>query len=85
MTHSIRRQLALIFIGLMAGTIFLCWLMNNLFLGQYYIRSRTEVIYEAYHKIQQAERCLRHIQHHGLCDGRQFPAEVCLNQRRRRA
>ena len=54
MTHSIRRQLALIFIGLMAGTIFLCWLMNNLFLGQYYIRSRTEVIYEAYHKIQQA-------------------------------
>ena len=54
MTHSIRRQLARIFIGLMAGTIFLCWLMNNLFLGQYYIRSRTEVIYEAYHKIQQA-------------------------------
>ena len=54
MTHSIRRQLALIFIGLMAGTIFLCWLMNNLFLGQYYIRSRTEIIYEAYHKIQQA-------------------------------
>ncbi|MCI9232548.1 MAG: GHKL domain-containing protein [Lachnospiraceae bacterium] len=54
MTHSIRRQLALIFIGLMAGTIFLCWLMNILFLGQYYIRSRTEIIYEAYHKIQQA-------------------------------
>ncbi len=54
MTHSIRRQLALIFIGLMAGTIFLCWLMNNLFLRQYYIRSRTEIIYEAYHKIQQA-------------------------------
>ena len=54
MTHSIRRQLALIFIGLMAGTIFLCWLMNILFLGEYYIRSRTEIIYEAYHKIQQA-------------------------------
>ena len=51
MTHSIRRQLALIFIGLMAGTIFLCWLMNILFLGEYYIRSRTEIIYEAYHKI----------------------------------
>ena len=28
--------------------------MNILFLGQYYIRSRTEIIYEAYHKIQQA-------------------------------
>ncbi len=38
----------------MGGTIFLCWLMNILFLGQYYIRSRTEIIYEAYHKIQQA-------------------------------
>lgn len=54
MTHSIRRQLALIFIGLMTGTIFLCWLMNNLFLGQYYIRSKKEVIYQAYHTIQQA-------------------------------
>ena len=48
MTHSIRRQLALIFIGLMAGTILLCWLMNNIFLEQYYIRSKTEVISAAY-------------------------------------
>ena len=54
MTHSIRRQLALIFIGLMAGTIFLCWIMNNLFLEQYYIRSKTKVIFEAYHTIRQA-------------------------------
>ena len=54
MTHSIRRQLALIFIGLIAGTIFLCWSMNNLFLEQYYIRSKTEVIFEAYHTIRQA-------------------------------
>ncbi len=54
MTHSIRRQLALIFIGLMAGTILLCWLMNNIFLEQYYIRSKTEVIYEAYDAISQA-------------------------------
>lgn len=54
MTHSIRRQLALIFIGLMAGAILLCWLMNNIFLEQYYIRSKTEIIYEAYHTIQQA-------------------------------
>lgn len=54
MTHSIKRQLALIFIGLMAGTILLCWLMNNLFLEKYYIRSKTEVIYEAYDAIRQA-------------------------------
>lgn len=54
MKHSIRRQLALIFIGLMAGVILLCWLMNNMFLEQYYIRSKTEVIFEAYRTIQQA-------------------------------
>ncbi|MCI9221426.1 MAG: HAMP domain-containing protein [Lachnospiraceae bacterium] len=38
----------------MAGTILLCWLMNNLFLEKYYIRSKTEVIYEAYETIRQA-------------------------------
>lgn len=54
MTHSIKRQLALIFIGLMAGTILLCWLMNNIFLEKYYIRSKTEIIYEAYETIRQA-------------------------------
>lgn len=54
MKHSIRQQLALIFIGLMAGTIFLCWIMNQLFLEQYYISSKTKVIFEAYHTIRQA-------------------------------
>lgn len=54
MNHSIRRQLALIFIGLIAGTILLCWAMNNVFLEKYYIRSKTEVIFEAYHTIRQA-------------------------------
>lgn len=54
MKHSIRQQFALIFIGLMAGTILLCWLINNLFLEQYYIRTKTEVIKEAYETIRQA-------------------------------
>lgn len=54
MIHSIRQQFALIFIGLMAGTILLCWLMNNIFLENYYFRSRTEVIFEAYDTIRQA-------------------------------
>ncbi|MCM1561313.1 MAG: HAMP domain-containing histidine kinase [Butyrivibrio sp.] len=53
MKHSIRKQFALIFIGLMAGTVLLCWLINNLFLEEYYIRSKTEVIYEAYETIRQ--------------------------------
>lgn len=54
MKPSIRRQFALIFIGLMAGTILLCWLINNLFLGAYYTRSKKDIIYDAYSTISQA-------------------------------
>lgn len=54
MKHSIRRQFALIFIGLMAGTIFLCWIINNVFLEDYYIRSKIDVIQEAYVTIGRA-------------------------------
>lgn len=53
MRHSIKRQFALIFIGLMAGTILMCLLINNIFLGEYYIRSKTEIIYDAYNIISQ--------------------------------
>ena len=53
MKHSIRRKFSLIFIGLMAGTILMCWLLNTMFLGQYYIKSRTRNIYDAYHTIRQ--------------------------------
>ncbi|MBO4980963.1 MAG: GHKL domain-containing protein [Lachnospiraceae bacterium] len=51
---SIRRQFALIFIGLMAGTVLVCLLINNVFLDQYYIRSKIKVIYDAYETISQA-------------------------------
>lgn len=54
MKHSIKRQFALIFIGLMAGTILLCWFMNNMFLEQYYISSKKAVIYEAYQTVRLA-------------------------------
>lgn len=52
--HSIKRQFAGIFIGLMAGTILVCWFINNVFLEEYYIRSKTRIIYEAYETISQA-------------------------------
>lgn len=52
--HSIKRQFALIFIGLMAGTILLCWFINIIFLEQYYIRSKTSIILEAYKSIRLA-------------------------------
>ncbi len=54
MKHSIKRQFALIFIGVMAGVILLCLSINHLFLEQYYIRSKTTVIYDAYHVISEA-------------------------------
>lgn len=54
MKHSIRQQFALIFIGLVAFTILLCWLINNFFLEGYYIRTKTEVIMEAYESIREA-------------------------------
>ncbi len=54
MKRSIRRQFALIFIGLMAGAILLCWFINNMFLESYYIRSKTQVIRNAYGAIRQA-------------------------------
>lgn len=54
MGSSIRRQFALIFIGLMAGTILLCLLLNYLFLEKYYRRSKMDVLYDAYAKIRQA-------------------------------
>ena len=51
--HSIKRQFALIFMTVMAGTILLCILLNSLFLGRYYIRSKTKVILDVYNIISQ--------------------------------
>ncbi len=54
MGSSIRRQFALIFIGLMAGTIMICLLLNYLFLERYYRQSKMDVLYDAYNNIRQA-------------------------------
>ncbi|MBQ7925465.1 MAG: two-component sensor histidine kinase [Lachnospiraceae bacterium] len=56
MKKSIRNQFALIFIGLMAGTVVLCLLINNLWLGQFYLKSKTDVLYDAYQTISAAAR-----------------------------
>ncbi len=48
---SISRQFAGIFIGLMAGTILLCWFANNTFLKKYYMAYKIKVIDSAYSKI----------------------------------
>ena len=44
----------MIFIILMASLVFLCWLVNTLFLEKYYLSSKTKVIYSAYLSIKSA-------------------------------
>ena len=47
MKYSVKRQFAIIFIILMVGVIFLCSLVNTLFLGKYYQRRKTQTLYRA--------------------------------------
>lgn len=46
MRHSIRRQFAGIFIGLMAAAILFCWFLNSTFLQKYYIFNKKAVLLE---------------------------------------
>ena len=52
--HSIRRQFALIFCLLMAGTILLFWFINNTFLENYYIQNKQKEMLNAYEIINNA-------------------------------
>lgn len=52
--HSLKKQFTFIFIGLMAGTLFVCWLINNTFLPDYYERKRENAVKETYHLLNQA-------------------------------
>ncbi|MDO4333539.1 MAG: HAMP domain-containing sensor histidine kinase [Eubacteriales bacterium] len=54
MKHSIRRQFAAIFIGLMAGTILLCWFINGTFLEKYYIANKKAVLLKVYTELENA-------------------------------
>ena len=51
MKHSIKTQFALIFIGLMTGTILLCWFVNNTFLEKVYLQNKQLVLLNAYHSV----------------------------------
>ena len=48
MKHSIRKQFALIFIGLMIGVIAIVMVINLLFLEQFYISNKVNVIIDVY-------------------------------------
>lgn len=48
MKHSLKRQLAVCFIGVMAVTLICCWLVNRFFLVGYYLKNKKDVIISAY-------------------------------------
>ncbi len=54
MKHSIKRQLALLFIALMAGLIFSCWLANNILFGKYYVQKKRQALLSAYDLVNTA-------------------------------
>lgn len=54
MKKSIRIQFVMITIALLAGTILLSFLVNNIFLEDYYILQKNRVVQQAYEKINEA-------------------------------
>ena len=54
MKYSMKRQFAIVFIGLMTGTILLCWFINNTLLEKYYLANKKEAIFTVYNRINDA-------------------------------
>lgn len=54
MKYSIKQQIAFIFIGVMTGTIILCWFVNSTFLENYYIQNKTSALQAAYESVSEA-------------------------------
>lgn len=54
MKHSIKRQVAFTFMGLMAGTLLICLIINNSLLPQYYEEKREKSVLETYRMINEA-------------------------------
>ena len=53
---SLTGQLILTMIGIVAGTVFLCWFFNNTFLEQYYTYQKEQELLRGYAKINQASK-----------------------------
>ncbi len=54
MKYSIRKQFALVFGLLMAGTVLLCWFINNTFLEKYYLENKQKAMMNAYRTVNDA-------------------------------
>lgn len=54
MKYSIKQQFAMIFIGMMATTILMCWSVNNIFLEKYYIGNKENALKNAFFVVNDA-------------------------------
>lgn len=54
MKHSIRKQFAGIFIGMMAATVIFTWLVNSVFLDDYYLSQKQENLIQVYEALNSA-------------------------------
>ena len=52
--NSITGQIAGIIIGLVTGTVVLCWLLNTVFLESYYVRSKQKLLINGFTRIDRA-------------------------------
>lgn len=55
MKHSIRKQMALIFIGLVLLMLIANWLINNFFLESYYVVKKEKVLVNVFQEINKED------------------------------
>lgn len=53
---SLVREMAVIILGLVAGTVILCWILNTVFLERYYVHSKQDVLKTGFATIDEASR-----------------------------
>lgn len=56
MKHSIRKQFAGIFIGMMAATVIFTWLVNSIFLDDYYLGEKQKNLIQVYETLNKASK-----------------------------
>ena len=72
MKHSIRKQFAGIFIGMMAATVIFTWLINRVFLDDYYLAEKQKNLIQVYETLNKAGKT-------GQLESKEFHDVTLLN------
>lgn len=73
--YSLTRQFTFVMIALVAGTVWLCWILNTLFLGRFYVWNKAKILSDSYRKVNAAAQA-------GNLDSEEFDIEferLCVN------